>query len=107
MANRCYLYSTNSVPGSAAAEDRHVVGISEFGHDIPLGFKLLLSENPRPCSSLIFEGTDEIALVGDYEAGVSGCSGFSIGFGIRPFGPCGTKPKSSSNRRKTRIRILC
>jgi hypothetical protein len=71
MANRCYLYSTNFIPGAAATEHRRAVGIAEFAYDIPLVFKLLLSGNPRPCSSLIFEGTDEIALVGDYEPGLA------------------------------------
>jgi hypothetical protein len=70
MANRSYLYSTNYLPGSAATGSRRVVGIAEFGNDIPIVFKLLLSGNPRTCVSLIFEGTDEIALVGDYQLGV-------------------------------------
>jgi hypothetical protein len=71
MANRSYLYSTNHIPGSAAIDDRRAVGIAEWSYDIPIVFKLLLSGDTRTCASLIFEGNDEIALVGPYEKGVA------------------------------------
>jgi hypothetical protein len=71
MANRCYLYSTNYVPGSEATGDRRAVGISEFGYNIPIAFKVLVSGNPRACPLLIFEGADPIAVVGDYDVGVA------------------------------------
>ncbi len=47
------------------------MGIAEFGYDIPIVFKLLISGNPRPCRSLIFEEADEIAVIGDYDLGVA------------------------------------
>ena len=37
--------------------DERAVGIAEFGYDIPIVFKLLLSGNPRLCVSMIFEGS--------------------------------------------------
>lgn len=71
MANRSYLYSTNVIPGTEAKkEDRKSIGISEWNYDIPIVFKLLLSGNPRTCKSSIWEIPEDIALVGDYAAGV-------------------------------------
>lgn len=71
MANRSYLYSTNSVPPAADKSQRSIVGISEWNYDIPLVFKLLLSANPKKCRSLIWDVPDEIAVAGDYEEGVT------------------------------------
>lgn len=72
MANRSYLYSTNFVPPPGATESqRRIIGISEWNYDVPLVFKLLLSGNPKKCRSLIWDMTDEIALVGDYEQGLA------------------------------------
>jgi hypothetical protein len=72
MANRSYLYSTNLVPGLDVNEGaRRIVGIAEWNWDIPIVFKLLLSGDPKKCSSLIWGVSDEIALVGDYGVGVA------------------------------------
>jgi len=71
MANRSYLYSTNIIPGpNAKAEDLKLIGISEWNYDIPIVFKLLLSGNPKTCPSSIWDSSEEIALIGDYELGV-------------------------------------
>jgi hypothetical protein len=70
MSNRCYLYSTNFVPGLEVTEYRRAIGIASWSYDIPIVYKLLLSSNPRICRSLIFEGADEFALIGDYAKGV-------------------------------------
>ncbi|WP_083953633.1 DUF7822 domain-containing protein [Thauera butanivorans] len=72
-----YLYSTNVIPGpSAKANDRKLIGISEWNYDIPIVFKLLLSGNPKTCPSSIWDNPEEIALIGDYASGVKNLEGF-------------------------------
>ncbi len=70
MSNRAYLYSTNFVPGEGV-EDRRIIGISEWGYDIPIVFKILLSGNPRICQSLLWDEPDVSAIVGEYDTGVA------------------------------------
>jgi hypothetical protein len=70
MSNRVCLFSTNFVPGADVAE-RRVVGISEWGNDLPIGFKILVSANPRKCPSLLFDGPESCAVIADYEKGVA------------------------------------
>ena len=71
MANRSYLFATDLVPtpGVWPAQGR-MVGISEWNYDIPPAFRLMLTGNPRKAISSIWEVQEEIAVVGDYEAGV-------------------------------------
>ena len=77
MANRSYLYSCNVIPGPDAVEQgRKLVGISEYRFDIPIVFKLLLSGSPRTCPSSIWDCDDDIALLGDYGAGLSRLEAF-------------------------------
>jgi hypothetical protein len=77
MANRCYLYSTNFLPGrDVTGGDRRVVGIAEWSWDIPLVFKLLLSGDPRKCRSLIWDVPEEVAVVGNYDVGVANLLAF-------------------------------
>ena len=77
MANRSYLYSTNIVPGpDAVAQGRKLIGISEYNYDIPIVFKLLLSGNPRTCPSSIWDCDDDIAVLGDYGAGLANLEAF-------------------------------
>ena len=77
MANRSYLYSCNVVPGPDAVEQgRKLVGISEYRYDIPIVFKLLLSGSPRTCPSSIWDCDDDMALLGDYEAGLANLEAF-------------------------------
>lgn len=70
MSNRVCLFSTNFIPGTDV-DKRRVVGLSEWGNDLPLGFKILVSANPNRCSSLIFEDSKSGAVIGDFEAGVA------------------------------------
>jgi hypothetical protein len=71
MANRSYLYSSNFAPSPEVNEaDRRITGISSWRYDIPIVFKILLSGNPRKCLSSIWEGPEEIAIVGDYDQGL-------------------------------------
>ena len=77
MANRSYLYSSNIIPGpNAKANGRKLIGISEWNYDIPIVFKLLLSGDPRTCKTSIWDNPDEIALIGEYDAGVKNLEGF-------------------------------
>jgi hypothetical protein len=69
MSNRAYLFSTNFVPGTDAT-DRRIVGLAEWGNDIPIGFKLLVAGSPRKCPSLVFE-EPTCAILGDYDLGVA------------------------------------
>lgn len=61
MAIRCELFSANFVPGSGDAESNRAV---------PLAAKILISGNPRPCRSLVFDSEEEIAIIADYDCGV-------------------------------------
>lgn len=71
MANRSYLYSTNVIPGSIdKVDDRTMIGIAEWDYEIPIVCKLLLSGNPKTCSSSLWANPEEIALIGDYATGV-------------------------------------
>ena len=57
-------------------QGRKLVGISEYRYDIPIVFKLLLSGSPRTCPSSIWDCDDDIALLGDYGAGLSRLEAF-------------------------------
>jgi hypothetical protein len=71
MANRSYLYATNTVPGIDVIQSkRQIIGISEWNYDVPVVYKLLLSGNPRLCKSSIWDVPDLIAIVGDYSLGL-------------------------------------
>ena len=77
MANRSYLYSTNIAPRPDAVDQgRKLIGISEYRYDIPLVFKLLLSGSPRTCPSSIWDCDDDMALLGDYDAGLANLEAF-------------------------------
>jgi len=77
VANRSYLYSTNVIPGpNAKANDRKLIGLSEWNYDIPIVFKLLISGNPKTCQSSIWGTQENIALIGEYESGLKNLEGF-------------------------------
>jgi hypothetical protein len=61
MANRSYLYSVN--------KEGKVRGISEWGYDVPLAFKVLVSQEPKIVDSLIWDDPPKIAIRGDYVKG--------------------------------------
>lgn len=71
MADRSYLYSTNDLPDSPAwSEKKAFHGIAEFGYDIPLIFKILLTGSPMACRSSIWETPEKLAIAGDYSVGL-------------------------------------
>ncbi len=77
MANRSYLFATNTAPGTdIAATRRQLIGIAEFNYDIPIVFKLLVSANARACPSSIFDDGPEVAIVADYEGGLRALEAF-------------------------------
>jgi len=77
VANRSYLYATDVPPGGGDdGQDRELVGISEWNYDVPIVFKLLLSGSPKTCRSAVWDMDEEIALAGDYDAGVANLEAF-------------------------------
>lgn len=61
MANRAYLYGM---------EGKQVTGISEYNYDVPIAYKILLSQNTKMVKSRIFTNPFKIALQGNFEKGV-------------------------------------
>lgn len=77
MANRSYLYSTNRIPGPAAdGAGRRIRCVGEYRSGIPYLYKLLLSGSPRTCRSAIWDKAEDIALIGEYELGMSRLQAF-------------------------------
>jgi hypothetical protein len=62
MANRSYLYTIRK-------ENSKVNGICECNYDIPLIFKILVSDNTQMIPSKIFQNNEFIALQGDFQNG--------------------------------------
>lgn len=72
MANRSYLYATDHLPGSAAWEEKKDLrSIAEWRYDIPFVFKILLSGNPTPVRSSIWDTPQLIAVAADAKAGLA------------------------------------
>ncbi len=72
MANRSYLYAANHIPSrNTSNADNRLVGISEWNYDVPIAFKLLLSQGTQKCTSSIWTVPEEAAIAGDYELGVA------------------------------------
>lgn len=71
MANRCYLYTADQLPGSPGWDaKRHLHSVAEWNYDTPFAFQLLVSANPRPIRSSIWTFPDDLAIAGDAEAGL-------------------------------------
>ena len=72
MANRSYLYATDTVPGQEpAGATAERVGLSEWPYVIPLTHAILVSVDTAQCPSTIWEGERAVAFVGDYEGGLA------------------------------------
>lgn len=69
MANRSYLYGTDSAP-IPNARGTYYRGLSEWTGDVPLVYRLLLSGEPRMTTSSIWPEHGQIALLADYSRGV-------------------------------------
>lgn len=70
MANRSYLYACNHIPGERDVPEQNLIGLSECNYAIPLVYKILLCGSPRSSRSRIWNTEDEIAIVGEFEAGL-------------------------------------
>jgi len=71
VANRSYLYTTDHLPESSEWEaNKNLHSISEWGYDIPLVFKLLLTGNPLAVKSSIWGVSEKIALAGEFQIGL-------------------------------------
>jgi len=76
MANRSYLYACNEIPGTTDTPEKNLKGLSECNYAIPLAYKIMLMPNPRTCRSRIWNSPDEIAIIGDFQAGLNELTGF-------------------------------
>ncbi|WP_343292338.1 hypothetical protein AAHN93_09710 [Vandammella animalimorsus] len=70
MANRSYLYAIDfdRTQGERRAGGK-IYGLGEYGHSIPLAYKILVSQNSRLAHSIIWEYPHPIAIQGDFEPG--------------------------------------
>ena len=69
MANRSYLYSIDTKP-TADNSNNKIIGLSEWNYIVPLSHRILLSGAPQKCRSAIWEGDENIAIIGDYGEGL-------------------------------------
>ena len=70
MANRSYLYSIDfDRTLEPRSENKKVCGLSEWAYDIPLSYKILVSQNTKISPSIVFEYTEPIAIIGDFYKG--------------------------------------
>lgn len=67
MANRAYLY---------AIKGNKIIGISEYNYEIPIAYKVLLSQNTKKVKSKIYKTPFKIALQGDFTKGVERLNAF-------------------------------
>ena len=71
--NRSYLFSLDIYPDGLKP---HAIALSESKANIPLIYRILVSQNPRATESILFSGNEKIAITADYEAGVDQLSIF-------------------------------
>lgn len=78
MANRSYLYSLSNRPTSYADRPETISGLSEWPYAVPFSYRVLMSGEPRLCSSLVSDGFEDDpperktqlhAISGDFDAG--------------------------------------
>lgn len=78
MANRSYLYSLSNRPTSYADRPETISGLSEWPYYVPFSYRVLMSGDPRECSSLVSDGFEDepddrktrlYAISSDFEMG--------------------------------------
>lgn len=71
MANRAYLYSTNSIRKSWDEEipGEKITGLSEWSYKIPLVYKILVSQESQFIRSYIWDNEVPLAIIGNLEKG--------------------------------------
>jgi len=71
MASRSYLFACNNIPGTSDTPEKSLIGLSESTYDIPLAYKILLSPDPSACRSRIWSSEQDLAIIGDFDAGLA------------------------------------
>jgi hypothetical protein len=61
MANRSYLYGLSNRPTSYEDRPETITGLSEWPYAVPFSYRVLMSGDPRVCSSLISDGFEDEA----------------------------------------------
>ena len=70
MANRSYLYSLDfDINKEKRNEGKKVCGLSEWPYDIPLAYKILMSQESKLSKSIIWETDEKIAILGNFYKG--------------------------------------
>jgi len=70
MANRSYLYSVDfNRTLEERNDDKKVCGLSEWSYEIPLAYKILVSQGAKLSPSVIFEYDKPIAIIGNFRKG--------------------------------------
>lgn len=70
MANRSYLYAIGFDRSRKAYQvGGPIHGLAEYTYDIPLAYKILVSQNARPVCSIIWADPQPVAIQGDFDAG--------------------------------------
>ena len=78
MANRSYLYSLGNRPTSYGDRPETIAGLSEWPYAVPFSYRVLMSGDPRSCSSLVSDGFEDepperktrlYAISGEFDAG--------------------------------------
>jgi hypothetical protein len=81
MANRSYVYSVDTRP-EPGKQPSPIRSLSEFNWDIPLAHKILASQAPSRCQSVIWE-EHRIGVVADYAGGVERLLKFLDAVGVK------------------------
>lgn len=76
MANRSYLYASNLRPAPENESEIRFKCLSECNYALPLIYLILVSENTQAILSSIWDHPDEMAIVGDFQAGLKKLKAF-------------------------------
>jgi hypothetical protein len=74
MGNRSFLYAMDRLPSIDGDPPGKATGLSDWAYDIPLSYRLLVSEQPRTCVLYdLCDDTDDepLALAGEADGGYS------------------------------------
>jgi hypothetical protein len=70
MADRSMLFAARATP-QRSGEAVNVQGLGEYGYGIPTIYKILVSADPQPCPSLIFDSDTPVAVAGSRAGGLA------------------------------------
>lgn len=68
MANRTYLFACNQKPTGKPSPGRIIIGLSERSYDLPLVYRILVSDNPETCFSSIWTRPADPSVVPQHMA---------------------------------------